>query len=752
MTKKEVEGFLSEPFFVALKPKEKPDPEVVSITFEESFKRDYDHYYLYTCLLDSYYKYNMLKREDWYQFGKDYDSIVKQVVLNYLVQEDVLKYFCLDNEIKKAVELIKRSQINAGTLLPVLNRISYVLCNLNINKDNFALILNNDLKRRILDFNEKFIIKNMKSFKDKIDKVASGVKQECYIDFYNRRANYRLSNEFVSYVKDKHGYDLDNHEYYREKYTLVKILSLAVENQDKLWDFENRENTLLSFIAYVERYNDIKHAEKIIDFAFQEACKDEKVKFLYDNKLPFKLYDIEDQMLNWCFNRLDVYLSRAVEFKIKQEEKDGFLYPIHQGYEAEIKKGKDIFESFLRKLYPNDYDNISNIFNDLNYVVQERRMINSNITRKELTIGDVLEYHLLGYGDQQDAIKYLSLKYKDYLKPESIKMRFYYRIYIIDEYAKDVSSECIYEYIYEILRMIEEKNHIKSSYIIDTTFRDENYNRLKGILADYDLNIDDKFKPEYIIALLDRKYATVEEASRFAELEQFGDAIYELAVDNIIFYDPENKMDLDHSNIEEYVKADAQIKVSKYIGLDKAYISKFNGALNKKYAFSEVYDSGLNHTYEGHYLADSLEMVIGVIAKEFGVQKALDFATRIIVEANEELTKPVIFGSFDPVYLYNESNAELDYLNKIYPAPFSSDSYNSDYFNIRLTLNKLLKITILGNDTVEKRKLITNAFDKLIPDTSYDGYQEVIHYLYYGIEKTIEKYEAIVKSSYSKKI
>ena len=151
-------------------------------------------------------------------------------------------------------------------------------------------------------------------------------------------------------------------------------------------------------------------------------------------------------------------------------------------------------------------------------------------------------------------------------------------------------------------------------------------------------------------------------------------------------------------------------------------------------------------------MADSLEMVIGVIAKEFGVQKALDFATRIIVEANEELTTPVIFGSFDPVYLYNESKAELDYLNKIYPAPFSNDSYNSDYFNIRLTLNKLLKITILGNDTVEKRKLISNSFDELIPNTSFDEYQEVIHYLYYGIEKTIEKYETIVKSSYSKNI
>ena len=45
----------------------------------------------------------------------------------------------------------------------------------------------------------------------------------------------------------------------------------------------------------------------------------------------------------------------------------------------------------------------------------------------------------------------------------------------------------------------------------------------------------------------------------FPQLEQFGDAIYELAVDNIIFYNPNTT--LTHQRREDFVKSEAQIKV-----------------------------------------------------------------------------------------------------------------------------------------------------------------------------------------------
>ena len=85
-----------------------------------------------------------------------------------------------------------------------------------------------------------------------------------------------------------------------------------------------------------------------------------------------------------------------------------------------------------------------------------------------------------------------------------------------------------------------------------------------------------------------------------------------------------------------------------------------------------------------------------------------------------------------------------------YPGPFSDEhEYYSEYISISYALSKLLKIAIIGNDTVEKRKLIANNLNKVLPEDRYDGYyQYVVTYLYYGIEETIKRYQTIVESSY----
>ena len=64
---------------------------------------------------------------------------------------------------------------------------------------------------------------------------------------------------------------------------------------------------------------------------------------------------------------------------------------------------------------------------------------------------------------------------------------------------------------------------------------------------------------------------------------------------------------------------------------------------------------GLSNELQGNYIADSLEMIIGVLAKEFGVQKALDFTTKIILETNPDLEPPK-FLEFNIVSLYTTLN------------------------------------------------------------------------------------------------
>ena len=275
--------------------------------------------------------------------------------------------------------------------------------------------------------------------------------------------------------------------------------------------------------------------------------------------------------------------------------------------------------------------------------------------------------------------------------------------------------------------------------------RNNAYNSLKKLLDKYDLNISDDYKDLYITALLDRKYASLNEVDKFPELEQFGDAIYQLAVDNILFY---NEFELNHSTEEYLVKAEFQIEVSKHIGLNKLYISKITSNANSKYHNVEGYDNGFFES-DKNYIADSLEMVIGVIGKEFGVQKALDFATRIIVESNEELSMPHFVGP-DIVNNYN-SDIDRDYLAKIYPNPYDEDSdYYQEYSTMWYAIRKILLISIIGNDTKEKREMISGFSDKLFGSSFEVHYQYVVSYLWYGIETTIEKYRPIVNSNYSK--
>ena len=757
MTKKDIEGFLSNPFFVALKPEEL-DVETIYSTFKDVYNeceiRVIDH--IYKTILRQYLGLNNLKYEVG-NFENDYLNIVKKAMLDFLIQYEALQYFCLNDDYDKVVKIINHKQFNSKVIQGILFRLSVIINRFGLNLPKLVLILNNDINRGITEYNNNYVLKTMGPLKKVIDSITSGVSTRCYIDFYNRPHYSQISDELEQYINNKCGYNTNDIMGVRFSYdtSIEKFLSLAVLNDESFWDFNPNGKNIITFIGFVEKYNDFKHATKIVDYIVDEIIKDRKIKILIDNRIPLTFYNTEEEVIKWSLNRLDVYLSKIVNFKIQEDELKGFLYPGYPNYDSFIQKGNEVFNKFLKKMYPNDYESIKASFENLDYVIQDEEKVDSRTISVRMTIGDILEYHVLGFSDTEIKNTYLSCLYNlDFEKDEYILGRLYYRLYIIDKYAKELSVECIYEYLFEILRVLEEHKKIHNSFVVDTSLRDNSYSKLKEVLAKRNVNISDDYKDLYIISLLDRKYATAEEASKFAEFEQFGDAIYELAVDNILFFNPNNTTSLDHQAREELVKADAQVLVSKKIGLDKAYISKLSEGVNRKYDGYEAIYAGLDNSFNGHFLADSLEMVIGVIAKEFDIRKALEFTYSIILETNSNLSYPKMFENFDPIYLYNESNIDRDYLNKIYPGPFSDDSdYYSEYRNISYALNKLLKIAIIGNDTVEKRKMIAFNSNKLLPnETIYDYYQIVITYLYFGLEETIKKYTAILESSYSEYI
>lgn len=746
MTKKDIEGFLSNPFFRALKPKNDDIETVFSMLIKayESAVNDDNESYKKVLNLYSHDDESVQFEKD---FQNDYLMFVKQAMIEYCLQEEALQYFCLNEDYEKIVGLINRKQFNSKLLSSIFNKIS-CFCN-NYYLDYLANRLYSDIKRLVDDFRNKYVIKELQPLKVIVDKVTSGVKSECYIKFKSIKSSYYISDDIDEYILKQYGFSLRG----MDNYKLEEVLSLALVKDENFWDFKNRK-TIVAFLELVKKFNGIKHVEKIIDYAFKKAREDEETEFLCSNKLPFQLYDLSDQMIKRCLSLITLSISKVKEsISIPEKEGKGLIYPVYKGVDSEIQAGKDIFKRFLEKAYPTNSKDIFNIFSNIDTVIQDDRDSGNGYFRKRLTTHEALEYDLLGIDNTNEKTEYINKRYCDYNSSENILNRFYYRIYLIDKYSKPLSFECIYEHFYQEFKMIDYKFKYECSFVHDIVLRNENYLKLKSILTRYGFNISDSFKDLYIIALLDRKYATIDEANMFAELEQFGDAIYELAVDNIIFYDPDEKIELNHFEREKYVNADNQVKVSQHIGLDKAYISRLNDALNNKLDNYELSEAGLNSRNGGHYLADSLEMIIAVIAKEFGLQKSLEFATKIIVEANDELTMPVIYENFDFINMINDSNIDRSYLDKIYPGPFSFDysEYRWQYHVIENSLIKLLKITIIGNETKEKRQFITktpNFVQNKKTDKVYSGYQFVYVYLTKGLEQTIKQFTDIVKSSY----
>lgn len=755
MSNQNIEGFLSNPFFlVALKIKNM-DSKVIEHKLLESVKRNYVEEWNcpYQVILDKHYSYHKIQLKNKDKFNNDYLMLVKETVLEYLLEEDCLKFFLGSEEEKEKFDnIFKRKQFNAKLLKTILNRVAFFMDSTSsVENNNLPLLLDNAIKRKIAEFNNNYVMKKMEPLKNIVDVVASGVKAECYLEFEKGWALVH-SVELENYIFEKHGYkysgsyNIPEFPFFHESDD--KVLSLAVVNDEKFWNFEiGCHKTLLSLAHLIVKYNDIRHAEKLVDYAFEQACKDSVCKYLYENKLNlyFSL-NPHERMLKLCTSRLTNRLNSVTTQEIDKTDYNGFLFPLYNGFECKVQEGKEVFNEFIKKAYPNDADKVLSLFENLDTIIQDPVQVGNHAQRRLITIRTMLEGELFGYDENSNFKKFMYGYYKEFGTKESVLGRLYYQCFIIKKLTGEVSIECLYEIFFDILNMIDFKFDIKCSFVVNQELRNKNYLLLKNLLKQYGFQVDDCYKQKYITALLDRKYASFEEVEMFPQLEQLGDAIYELAVDNILFYNPETT--LNHSNRENLVKAEAQIKVSKKINLNELYISELHHSLNSKYLDHEKIDMGMHSYLQGNYIADSLEMLIGVLSLEFGVQRALDFTTKIILEAYSNLKEPQ-FEKFDIVSLSN-STIDKDYLDKIYPSPFNCDNdYYSEYNMLGDAISKLLYIFILGNDTIEKRKKISwRSYDILTHGGLRDSYEYVVSYLYNGIETTIEKYRPIVESIY----
>ena len=752
-------------------------------------------------------KVNNVENFSWEQYGflfnverrfkvdENFDEAFRIEVLNFCIEEtsfaaDVLS----EEEYFKCIELFKRKQYDSKLLKSILGAF---VCFLYRQEQKLAgkklsLYLERDIKKRVNELQEQKAEKNFMPLKKQIEKLAAGVKGYCYLVAENPRyygisvdLDSHIKTELNEYLKEKYSYDFNalngnwnlgllvlsgNH---RED--INHIFQKALYNDDEFWAKHKNFNIII-FIGAICDINDRRHAEKILDYIFTEIAKMQYGKEILEKSLPLVflkkedfIYGLEERTFRFTFDRFKNYHN----LKILSDDK--LCYPFVDVNDAESKllQGRQIAEEFLRAIYPDKFDEILGILKaeiavpSIAFSARKQAICNVNgekvVSEKgfdEWNIQHIFDYPTFGYHSKvldRDAV---TVYCPEYFSAENIWNRFYLKAFYMLKLVKDkaICFANLFEVYYDLFQFIDEKTGIRTSYQRNTEGRAEAYTQLKSVLKRYQIEISDICKADYIISLLDRKVAIREESERFPVLEQLGDAIYGLAVAEMLFYFGD---EIETGNMaetfEHYTCAKAQIKAAEKIGIDKLYLSSYS--LPRKYE-RDILINPNDESYviqqereqyenDKKYIADSLEMIIGTICKDCGYRMAVDFTKNLLRE-----TYPATIPFMKELRWEDKLNVNIDrdYWTRILPAPYSS--FEPAHHVLWNAFNKFFKAYVLGTEDVAMRQYITNSFgdNKLYDDIgmSYEVNQVFYEYLHNGLESAIKKFGNSVKENYKK--
>jgi len=740
--KKDIEGIFNDPLLFCLYGNNKNYQGIIhniNIIVNQNYKPD-----LEISFYDLIYHINKTNHNKSDVQQQLEDEAIKIVLLDCFIKNEFLSLFFNIDEFKKLKDCLERKQLNSKLIHKALYIIN-VIINWKYDEialDDFSKYIYLPFKSMYIDLENNYITKKHKKLKDVIDGIC-GISNECYLDLEKGYYDH-LSNDLQEYFNNKFigkntMYSQWEYHWMNSKKNSYDIIEKALCDDSNVWIHKYEySKPIITLLSSVERRNGITQAKKIIDHIYNQLLKEEKTKLLLENELPLYLsLGLEEDITNHVIRYIKSRFSKIIKSEFSLEDAQSMLYPCYNTNKDRIKKGEKIFKEFIQKAYRDNASEVLQILTNPDATLRQHSNVD---TTKPLKVIDFYNNLLFGYNDENIIKKYLTLKYPNFFNNENVMARIYNTCYIMNEKLPDIINECLYEYFYYCLEMVENRCKIISTYKYDEHLREESFNQLKKLLSNYNINISDANKKMYIIALLDKKYATIDEGEQFPILEQLGDAIYNFTLDNMLFYDLDMSK-MKHVAFEQYLNAKDQIKVARKIGLNKLYISSFHQSLNNKFENHDRIEEGLNHEYEEeNYIADSLEMVIAAIAKEKGIQVSIDFTQRILHETFEELN---IYTKSDFDYLEMvKSNYDVDYLTKIYPSRFGFDEgneYYSNYSRLNRSLEKLVALLLLGNETKEQRKNITYISSDLFKSLNPQRKSLMINpllscYLYQGLD------------------
>ena len=698
----------------------------------------------------------------------------EHVALKFMLFDTDLASFLLDDEeLEKARELYAvRKQYGSKLLKRLLGSFSVLLTlldNRRFRSDCFTIALLDEFRR----VEEKEVSDSFGILKKTVEAISSGVHNQCYIEAEScvQIGAKPLYDELNDLAKEKIGYPLGGPDYSKYSSTLFPscddrkkksnaILQLALVNDKGFWEKHERFD-VIRFLNAVFDQNGIRHAKKVLYSILDNLLKSPNVKLAIENGLPLYASNyellverLEEQAELFAFKRLKGYCDVSKINGVR------FCYPMSKADPAFFEIGKAVWESFISEYnYPNDHKRVSQ------YLCDEVKAFTEGQRNKYDDVAVIFDSAPFRCEANNEDRKIFSAYHPDCFSYENIWKRVYLKAYAVTLLSDDIKVQhsFLQRIFVDVIKVIECRLGIPTVHQLDTSEREKHYAMLKEMLAKHGIEISDEHKQNYILSLLDRDTALLEEIDHFPVLEQMGDAIYGMAVAELLFYNPDNifypkdNYDPEGENIqkrfESFNRAEAQVAIAVENGIRELFI---HTGLPAKYVeydtlffkIETLNDESLQELKQEKYLADALEMIIGAIYFDKGIHTALEFSKKLLRERfPKDFAKEIKRDDRDSC---KDDDIDWEYWPRILPGLYSD--MTMAHRTLWRAVNKLTLTVALGTDTAEKRRYITNNYGNL---SSYDEWDNhgiswpFYYYLHFGLDYVLQKYGNVINERFT---
>lgn len=683
--------------------------------------------------------------------------------LKFMLHDTTLaKDVLTPEELMKASEVFARKQYNSKLLIKLLHGFAYALMAFrNENGSETRNLFTVSILTEYRKLCDEDIAKNCEPLKKMIDRVASGVRAECYTAAEHAGFFvFSLSEALDRFVNEKTGYafnECNDVRAHSGMSTLVgieqiekannQILRLALLDDLNYWS-KHETFSVVAFLNKVEELNGPLHAEKVLAHILNnlKAMPYMDIVFNYGFPLYVSRRDelverLEDQAYRFSLKRIAAFCDVSVLKNVH------LCHPMNKADGEQLKIGKELWRRFICEYnYPHCYEEVNS------YLINEVNRSAGAKTFKDDDIAVILDTTIFRASADNEDRAIFNAYYPDCFSEDSIWNRVYTRAYAVTLVSSDDQTRFSYlqRIFVDLIKTIERRLDLHTVHQLDTDSRDKSYNGLKALLKKHGISINDVRKSEYVTSLLDRDTATMEEAVLFPILEQTGDAIYGLAIAEMKFYDPNSFRTGDIFN--KYVSAEKQVIIAKAHGLDKLYLrtglpAKYVEYDTAYYDFETFDEEKLQELNQEKYLADTLEMIIGAVARDCGIDVAL--------KLSKDLIRAVFPKEFaDELRPEEAKNAgvDADYWARILPPPCSA--MTEEQRILWNAFNKVVLIATIGTDDKKKRRFITNSFGNTAVFGEKDNYGVswiFYDYLNHGLVYVVNKYGDVARNNYENK-